>query len=133
MTRVAGASQFYNAARLSNQNGGDILGQSSTSLLSGFDGTASLLEIGKQFSAPGIGLSANARAITNQFLSQSQAGTNAILSAGAQQTIDSAQQQILAIQARLPASSIGSFAARYDNEGNASSSSSSGGNVDTSA
>ena len=120
MALIAGASQFAVTARLTNLTGGDLLTTRSTSLLSGFDGGASLLEIGKQLSAPGIGLSSRARAITDQFLAQSKAGTNTILSAGAQNTIDGANTAIKRLQASLPASKVGTFAGRlsFDEEGN---------------
>lgn len=106
-----------------------------TSILAGFDNNISLLELGKRFSQPGIGLSQSARASTNQFLSQSQNGLNVLLSAGVETSIEGAQTQILAIQSRLPASSIGSFAARFDAGGDDSdsvpASTTRGTNIDT--
>jgi hypothetical protein len=114
MALIAGASQFINQATLANSQGGELQGTTSNSLLSGFDGAASILELGKQFSAPGIGLSASARAATNTFLNQAQNGLNVILSAGVESSIQNTQTEILAIQSRLPASSIGSAAARFD-------------------
>lgn len=113
-----------------------ILGSSTSSsinLFSSFDGMTSLLEVGKSLRAPGIGLSSRARAITQQFLAESRAGTNIILSAGAQQTIDGMNQQIKALQARLPADKIGSYSARYDRSGLETSASTTGGKVDTQA
>lgn len=108
---VSGASRFALTAQLANTQGRAAQG---TSLLSGFDGTSSLLEIGKQFSAPGIGLSARARAVTSQFLAESQGGINIILSAGAQSTIDGSLTQIKALQSKLPASQIGPFSKTED-------------------
>jgi len=109
---IAGASRFALSAQLANTRG--LAAQPST-LLSGFDGgPSSLLEIGKQFSAPGIGLSARARAVTSQFLAESQGGINIILSAGAQATIDGTLTQIKAIQSKLPASQIGPFSKTTD-------------------
>ena len=118
MTLVAGASQYLNASTLNNLRGGSQLSQPA-SLLGGFDNNVSLLEIGKQNAVPGIGLSSRARAITSQFLSQSRNATNIILSAGAQASIDGANTQIKALQAKLPKSAIGSFSGRYNLEGKA--------------
>ena len=82
------------------------------SLLGGFDGNVSLLELGKQNSAPGIGLCARARAITSSFLADSQGGINNILSAGLENAISDSQTRILALQSSLPASQIGSYSSR---------------------
>lgn len=135
MTLVAGASQYVSTVAYNTSQGVDALTASgSSSLLSGFDSTISLLEIGKQYQADGIGLSASARSITSEFLSQSQSGINVILSSSAQNTIDGANTQIKALQARLPASSIGTFSSRYDRSGaEETSSATTGSTVDTEA
>lgn len=109
---VSGASRFLVSAQLANTRG---LAAQPPSLLGGFEaGPSSLLEIGKQFAAPGIGLSARARAVTQQFLAESKGGINIILSASAQSTIDGSITQIKALQSKLPASQIGSFSKNKD-------------------
>ena len=50
---------------------------------------------------------------------KSRNATNIILSAGAQASIDGANTQIKALQAKLPKSAIGSFSGRYNLEGKA--------------
>jgi len=59
--------------------------------------TLSLLDAGRS-NASGIGLSANARAITNSFLSQSRNGLGTILSSGLEDQIGAAQLQISALR-----------------------------------
>ena len=116
MVSVAGASQYASAVAYNLSKGIDPLAAaSSPSLLGGFDSNISLLEIGKQFSAEGIGLSPRARAVTNKFLSKSSSGLNTILSASPSASIDGAKTQILALQAKLPASSVGTFSNRGTN------------------
>jgi hypothetical protein len=111
MTLIAGASSFLNAATLANASGAPQA-SASPSLLAGFDSNTSLLELGKQFSSPGIGLSASARAITSSFLATSEGGLNTILSAGLENAISDAQTRILALQSTLPASQVGSYSSR---------------------
>lgn len=78
------------------------------SLLQGI--SLSLLDIAGQFRAKGIGLSASARALTNQSLSESTNGLNTILSLGTVSSQTGSDQQIMAIRASLPKSAISEFA-----------------------
>lgn len=101
---VAGASRFINAATLANQQG--LAAQSPTVL--GETSTASLLDTGRgAFGNNGIGLSANARALNDQFFGRT-ADVNSLfsLAAGPDATIESAQQQILALRAGLSDSQL---------------------------
>lgn len=98
MVTIPGASQFLNASTLANTRG--VPAQSANFL--GETSTASLLESGRNISSSGIGISASARALNNQFLNRS-ADVNAFfsLAAGPDATIEAAQQQILALRAGL--------------------------------
>lgn len=97
---VAGASQFLNAATLANQQGRapsipTVLAEGST---------ASLLEAGKAaFSQPGIGLSSQARALTEQYLNSTGSLFNSLfaLGTGASLSESGLQTQILAIRSQL--------------------------------
>lgn len=60
--------------------------------------TLSLLDAGRS-NAPGIGLSANARAITTDFLNQTRNGLGTILSSGLEDQVGNAQIQIAALRA----------------------------------
>lgn len=97
MTTIAGASQYLNSSTLANTRG--LSAQAPTLL--GETSTASLLEAGRGISsASGVGLSSSARALNNQFLNRTT-DVNALfsLAAGPDATVESAQQQILALRA----------------------------------
>jgi hypothetical protein len=100
---VAGASRFLGAATLANTRG--LAAQSPTLL--GSTSTASLLEGGRRLAAGGFGISASARALNQQFLNRSS-DVNSLfsLAAGTDATIESAQQQILALRAGLSDSQL---------------------------
>ena len=100
---VAGASRYMNAATLANRRG--LAAQSPTLL--GETSTASLLESGRNLAAGGFGISSSARALNQQFLNRS-AEVNGLfsLAAGPDATLESAQQQILALRTSLPESRI---------------------------
>lgn len=102
MTTIPGASQFLSASTLANTRG--LSAQPPTLLGSG--STASLLEAGRATAAGGIGISASARAINNQFLNNGDVNTLFSLAAGPDATIESAQQQILALRAGLTNSQL---------------------------
>ena len=80
-----------------------VAGNSTPSLLGAQ--TLSLLDSGRS-NAPGIGLSANARAITSSFLSQSRNGLGTILSSGLEDQIGAAQLQIAALRSGLSDSQV---------------------------
>lgn len=103
---VAGASRFLNSATLANLSGSvvstpNILGSGGTS-------TTSLLDTGRGINSSGLGLSANARATNQQLISQSQSGFNQLFSLNGVEfgTNETLQQQILAIRASVPESSL---------------------------
>ena len=77
-------------------------------ILDGSGGNALSLLSAARTSYPGIGLSANARQLNDDYLSQSQAALNSILSLGVSGngSIQAIQQKILAIRASLPRSHI---------------------------
>lgn len=78
------------------------------SLLEGV--SLSLLDIASSYRARGIGLSGRARALTSDYLNQTQNGLNTILSLGTSSSIAGSDQKILAIRASLPKSAISEFA-----------------------
>ena len=105
MTLVSGASQYLSASTLANTKG---KAPSIPTLLSQSTDVASILDAGRNaMSVPGIGISSNSRALTNQFLSRS-ADINSLFSygLGADATIEGMQQQILAIRSTLPISQL---------------------------
>lgn len=103
MGLVAGASRFLNQSIVSNRLG---LGGQSSNLLSEVAGTATLLDVGRLNSVPGIGLSSSARSLNKQFL-QSTSGTyNQLFSSagGGSSTVEAAQTQIRALSSTVPTS-----------------------------
>lgn len=100
---IVGASRFLGAATLANTRG--LAAQSPTLLGSG--SAQSLLEAGRNLSQRGFGISSSARALNQQFLNRS-ADVNSLfsLAAGPDATIESAQQQILALRSGLSDSQI---------------------------
>ena len=103
MPTIPGASQYLNSATLANLQGRaavapNVVGESV--------GTLSLLDAGRQSS--GIGLSARARALNNQFIEQTSGSYNTIHSLAVSATGDAfaLQQSILALRASLPDSAI---------------------------
>ena len=83
-------------------------------------GADSFLALGKRFSAPGIGVSARARQMNQQFLAQSASTGNKLLSltVGSSASIEGLQKQVAALRAKLPASALSSEvrAQFYDTE-----------------
>lgn len=67
-----------------------------------------LLTIGKRMSTPGIGLSAQSRYLTDQYLNRLNGAANGLFSAtgGASLSIEGLQTQILALRAKAPNSSL---------------------------
>lgn len=103
---IAGATRFLNAATLANLQGRAAV---SPTILGESSGTLGLLSVGRGIAGNnGIGLSASSRALTNQFLSQSQSGFNTIFSLNNVEfgTPETLSQKILAIRASLPESAI---------------------------
>lgn len=101
--RVAGSSQFLNQATLANTQG---ISAQTNSVLNQAAGGISLLDVGRSLSPPGVGLSANARALNQQFLSSNAGTANQLFSAtgGSGLTVDAARTQILALQSSVPTS-----------------------------
>ncbi len=105
MTSVPGASLYRNAALVANTRG---LPPSTPGLLDTGVTTASVLQASRNLlSTRGIGLSNNARALTEEFLGRT-ADVNKLfsLSAGPDATQEGLKQQILAIRAGLPDSQL---------------------------
>jgi len=102
--RVPGSSQYLNQATLSNQRG---FSGTSPNVLGETAGGISLLDVARS-AAPsnGIGLSASARALNNQFLRSNSSTTNQLfsLTGGGSATVDAARTQILALKASTPVS-----------------------------
>lgn len=80
-----------------------VAGNSTPSVLG--SSTLSLLDAGRS-NAPGIGLSASARALTSNFLSQTKGGLATILSAGKEDQVRAAQLQIGALRVGKSGSEI---------------------------
>lgn len=104
MTTVAGASRYLAAATLANVRG---ISPSTPTVLGDSGSAVSLLEAGRN-SANGIGLSARARALNDQFLSSTASSFNSIfsLSAAELSTEATIAQKILAIRASIPESQL---------------------------
>ena len=103
--------------------------------------TAGLLEVGRQ-SIRGVGLSANSRALTNEYLSNVQAGFNSLMSlaAGPSLSIEGLLTQIKGLRASLPLSMLDQSALDIEQlekdagiDNGAAAASSNGQNVDTTA
>lgn len=97
---VAGASRFLTTATLANEQG---FSATSTGLIENL-GTVSLLDVGRSISGNnGIGLSGNARALNQQFLSSSTSNFNSIFSLNVATTssVEALQQGILALRSSL--------------------------------
>lgn len=103
MALVAGASQYMSQAAYSNATGAAA---QQPSLLGSGGGTASLLSVGKRLAPEGIGISANARQLNEQFLQQSSGTFNQLFSAagGGSSTEDALKKQILALRSSVPTS-----------------------------
>lgn len=127
MTRIPGASQFVNAARLANQQG---LAASTSSLLDNYGGANSLLNAGKRINRSGIGMSASSRAQLDKFMNNTRGVFSNLLSAGIAADQDALQKQILGLRASLPSSKISEH---VDRNADKDSGSSRGSNVDTEA
>ena len=105
MALISGASGFLSAATLAQKQGSVA---SVPTVLGHAAGGVDLLSAGKRLAPPGIGVSSAARSINQSFLNRTSE-INAMLSlaAGEGTTIEGARQQILALRARLPESSLG--------------------------
>ncbi len=103
MTIIAGAIQYLNSAKLANSQGRPA-GQST--LMNNM--SVDILDIGRSINRSGIGISANARAMTKDFLNKSQSGVNAIfgMSTVKSSSIENMQMQINAIRSRTPDSQV---------------------------
>jgi hypothetical protein len=102
---VAGASRYLNSSMLANTRG---ISAQSTNLI-GSLGTVSLLDVGRSGQRDfGIGLSSQSRLLNRQFLESSASTFNSIFSLNVAGTssIESLQQQINALRASLPESSL---------------------------
>lgn len=102
MVTIPGASQFLNSATLANQQG--LAAQPATVLGDGGIGGVDILDVARA-NAPdnGVGLSARARLLNQQFIESNSQTFNAIFSLGlgSSATIEGLQQQILALRAGL--------------------------------
>jgi len=107
MTSIPGASQFLNSATLANQQG---LGAGQATVLGdGGIGSVSLLDVGRSsLFDSGVGLSARARQLNNDFINSTASTFNQIFSLGigATASIEGLQQQILALRANTPDSQL---------------------------
>ena len=104
---IAGASQYriQATAQLSGvavADTGNVLGASGS--------VTSILDAGRATAISGLGLSSNARALNNSFLSSTADTFNSIfsLTGGTDGTVDGNQQAILALRASLPENQIAS-------------------------
>lgn len=106
MVTIPGASGYLNASTLANRQG---VSAQSSNVLGVAEGATSLLDVGRSsLFDNGIGLSASARALNNQFIKSNADTFNAIFSLGlgSTATIEGLQQQILALRGNLPESSL---------------------------
>lgn len=103
--------------------------------------SASILEAGRQ-SIRGVGLSANSRALTNEFIANTQAGFNSLMSlaAGPSLTVEGLLTQIKGLRASLPISMLSENALDIEKlereagiDNGAAAASENGQNVDTTA
>ena len=63
--------------------------------------SAGLLVVGKALRAKGIGLSSDARDVTDNYIAQSTAGANTIFSAGTVNSASDLQRQVLALRSHF--------------------------------
>lgn len=101
---IPGASQYLATATLANKKG---TSPSVTNVLAS-RGTVDLLDVAKRVNNNGIGLSAAARQLNQQFLNSSRSTYNALFGLGMAQnsTIETLIQKINAIRASLPQSQV---------------------------
>ena len=92
MPRIAGSSQYLNQATLANKQGSTYTPADLLSLTS----SSSLLDAGRQTAVSGVGISARARQLNNQIISNNSSSYNKLfsLSGGASATTAAAQIQI---------------------------------------
>ena len=103
MTLIAGASQFLNQAAVTNKLG--LAGQSANVLSESAFGAATLLDIGRNNSVSGLGLSSSARALNRQFVDNSSTiNTLFSFAGGGSSTFESALTQIKALRSSVPVS-----------------------------
>lgn len=97
MTRIAGSSQYLNQATLANKQGST---NSPSNLLS-LTSSSSLLDAGRGTAVSGVGISARARQLNNQIISNNSTSYNKLfsLSGGASATTAAAQIQIAGLAA----------------------------------
>lgn len=108
MTSVAGASRFMNASIIARSKGQQADAGSSLLANQGNLGN-NLLSIGRGiYGNNGIGLSANARAYNEKFLSETRNGFNAVfgMSTVNMSSVEIMQQQINALRAKMPQSMV---------------------------
>lgn len=101
MATIPGASGYLNSAILANKQG--LAAQSATVLGEGGIGAVSLLDVGRSsLFDSGVGLSARARLLNNQFLESTASTFNSIfsLNLGATASVEGLQQQILALRGK---------------------------------
>lgn len=99
MTLVAGASRYLSAATAANVQGLSP----SIPTVTGESSTLSLLDAGRAFSSPGIGLSASSRAGINSYLNSTNGLFNSLFTLGAGASLSTAglQTQILGLRAQF--------------------------------
>ncbi len=105
MTLIPGASQYLMTATLANKKG---LTPSIPTML-GSRGTVDLLDVARRVTANnGIGLSASARQLNQQFLNSSKSNYNALFGLGVagSATVEALVQKINAIRSTLPQNQI---------------------------
>jgi hypothetical protein len=96
VTTIPGASQYLAASQYATKTG---QAAASTSLADTMG--SSLLSVGRRLATTGIGLSDNARALTENYLNQASGNANNLFSAaiGNTATVEALQLQVLAIRA----------------------------------
>lgn len=131
MPTIAGASQYLNAATLSNLRG--TAGTSPTLLGSSGTSATSLLDAARVDT--GVGLSSRARALNKQFLSSTGSNYNSLFSStnSAYLSVEQLQQQVLALRSSLPDSAISSSAGSFGDDGSVAEDDTTGTNVDIEA
>ncbi len=131
MPTIAGASQYLNAATYSNLTGRAAQGSN----LIGNLGTVDLLDVARSNNNSGIGLSSRARALNKQFLQSTSSNYNSLFSStnSAYLSVEQLQQQVLALRASLPDSSISKSANAFGQDDGSVAESDTGTEVDIEA
>lgn len=115
MPRIAGSSQYLNQATLANKQGSTFTPADLLSITS----SSSLLDAGRGTAVSGVGISARARQLNNQIISNNSTSYNKLfsLSGGASATVDAAKIQI----AGLAATALSSRSVTIQDDGSFSS------------